>query len=40
MKLKISNRSDAFFELFSAGAENLRIASELLYDLVSDFTDV
>src|SRR3954466_7118110 len=40
MKLKISNRSDAFFELFSSGAENLRIASELLYDLVSDFTDV
>jgi predicted phosphate transport protein (TIGR00153 family) len=40
VKLKISNRSDAFFELFSAGAENLRIASELLYDLVSDFRDV
>jgi predicted phosphate transport protein (TIGR00153 family) len=40
VKLKISNRSDAFFELFSAGAENLRIASELLYDLVSDFWDV
>jgi len=40
MKLKISNRSDAFFGLFSAGAENMRIAAELLYDLVSDFTDV
>jgi predicted phosphate transport protein (TIGR00153 family) len=40
MKLKISNRADAFFALFSAGAENLRISAELLYDLVSDFTDV
>src|SRR3954468_3580 len=40
MKLKISNRSDAFFGLFSAGAENMRIAAELLYDLMSDFTDV
>jgi predicted phosphate transport protein (TIGR00153 family) len=40
MKLKISNRSDAFFGLFAAGAENMRIAAELLYDLVSHFTDV
>jgi hypothetical protein len=40
MKLKISNRSDAFFGLFSAGAENMRVSAELLYDLVSDFTDV
>ena len=40
MKLKISNRSDVFFDLFSAGAENLRIAVGLLQDLVSDFTDV
>jgi uncharacterized protein len=40
MKLKISNRSDAFFGLFSASAENMRIAAELLSDLVSDFTDV
>jgi predicted phosphate transport protein (TIGR00153 family) len=40
MKLKISNRSDAFFGLFSSGAENMRIAAELLLDLVSDFTDV
>ena len=38
MKLKISNRAaDAFFELFSAGAENLLISAELFYDLVSDF---
>jgi uncharacterized protein len=40
MKLKISNRADVFFELFSASAENLRVAAELLYDMVSDFTDV
>lgn len=40
MKLKISNRSDVFFELFSSSAENVRIAAELLLDLVSDFTDV
>jgi predicted phosphate transport protein (TIGR00153 family) len=40
MKLKISNRSDAFFELFSEAAENVRAASELLLDLVEDFTDV
>jgi uncharacterized protein len=40
MKLKISNRSDVFFGLFSAAAENLRIAAELLLDLVSDYTDI
>jgi uncharacterized protein len=40
MKLKISNRSDTFFVLFSSAAENLRAAAELLLDLVSDFTDV
>jgi hypothetical protein len=26
MKLKISNRSDVFFDLFSAAAENMRVA--------------
>jgi predicted phosphate transport protein (TIGR00153 family) len=40
MKLKISNRTDVFFELFSAGAENVRIGAELLLDMVSDFRDV
>lgn len=40
MKLKISNRADVFFGLFSASAENMRIAAELLLDLVTDFTDV
>jgi predicted phosphate transport protein (TIGR00153 family) len=40
MKLKISNRSEAFFGLFSASAENMRVAVELLQDLVSDYTQV
>ncbi len=40
MKLKISNRPDAFFGLFSESAENLRIAAELLQDLIGDFRDV
>ena len=40
MKLKISNRADLFFGLFSSSAENVRIAAELLLDLVSDFRDV
>ena len=40
MKLKISNRADLFFGLFSASAENMRIAAEQLLDLVSDFRDV
>jgi predicted phosphate transport protein (TIGR00153 family) len=40
MKLKISNRADAFFDLFSQAAENTRVAAELLLDLIVDFTDV
>ena len=40
MKLKISNRPDAFFGLFSESAENLRIAAELLQDLIGDYRDV
>jgi predicted phosphate transport protein (TIGR00153 family) len=40
MKLKISHRADAFFDLFSEAAENTRIAAELLLDLIEDFTDV
>jgi len=40
VKLKISNRADLFFGLFSSSAENVRIAAELLLDLVSDFRDV
>jgi predicted phosphate transport protein (TIGR00153 family) len=40
MKLKISNRSDVFFGLFSSAAENVTVAAEILLDLVSDFQDV
>jgi uncharacterized protein len=40
MKLKISQRGEAFFELFSSSANNLREAVRLLQDLVEDFTDV
>jgi len=40
MKLKISNRPDAFFELFDESAENLRNAAELLQDLIGDYRDV
>jgi len=40
MKLKISNRPDAFFAMFSASAENMRVSVELLQDLVGDFHDV
>jgi predicted phosphate transport protein (TIGR00153 family) len=40
MKLKISNRADEFFGLFTAAAENVTVAAEILLDLVSDFDDV
>jgi uncharacterized protein len=40
VKLKISNRAEAFFELFIESAENLRTAAELLQDLIVDFRDV
>jgi predicted phosphate transport protein (TIGR00153 family) len=40
MKLKISNRSDLFFDLFTAAAENVTVAAEILLDLVSNFEDV
>ena len=40
MKLKISNRSEAFFELFVASAHNIRVASEQLKDMVGDFRDL
>jgi len=40
MKLKISQRPEAFFELFSRSAVNLREAAELLQDLVDDYVDV
>jgi uncharacterized protein len=40
VKLKISNRSGAFFDLFVESAENLRAAAIELRDLVEDFRDV
>jgi uncharacterized protein len=40
MKLKISQRGEAFFDLFSSSADNLREGVRLLQDLVEDFTDV
>jgi predicted phosphate transport protein (TIGR00153 family) len=40
MKLKISQRSEEFFELFVESAKNLRAATELLKDLIDHYTDV
>jgi predicted phosphate transport protein (TIGR00153 family) len=40
MRLKISQRTDAFFELFSKSAVNIREAVVLLRDLVEDYRDV
>ena len=40
MKLKISNRAEAFFDLFVESAENLRTTTELLRDLIEDYVDV
>lgn len=40
MKLKISQRSEAFFELFARAAENLRETAELLGDLIEVYEDI
>jgi len=40
MKLKISHRPEAFFDLFTESAENLRTGAELLQDLIGDYRDV
>jgi hypothetical protein len=40
LKLKISQRSEAFFDLFDQSASNLRETSELLRDLVENYDDV
>jgi predicted phosphate transport protein (TIGR00153 family) len=40
MRLRISNRADAFFGVFADSAANVCAAAELLLDLVSDFRDV
>jgi len=40
VKLKISQRSEAFFELFARSAENLRETAELLGDLIRSYEDL
>jgi hypothetical protein len=40
MKLKISQRAEAFFDQFSQSARNIRETSELLQDLIEDYQDV
>jgi uncharacterized protein len=40
MKLKVSQRSEAFFDLFNRSASNLSETSEMLRDLVADYEDV
>jgi uncharacterized protein len=40
VKLKISNRADAFFDLFIDSGRNLRETAELLRDLVEDYREI
>lgn len=40
MKLKVSQRPEAFFELFVDAARNLRETAEMLQDLIEDYRDV
>src|ERR671937_2401745 len=40
MKLKISQRAEEFFDLFVDSAGNLRVAVDLLKDLIDDYRDV
>jgi predicted phosphate transport protein (TIGR00153 family) len=40
VKLKVSQRSEVFFELFDRSAANVRETSEMLRDLVEDYEDV
>ena len=40
MKLKVSQRSEAFFELFARAAENLRETAESLGELVASYDDL
>lgn len=40
MKLKISQRAEEFFDLFVESAANLRVAADLLKDLIEDYRDV
>lgn len=40
MRLKISQRAEEFFDLFVDSAGNLRVAVDLLKDLIDDYRDV
>src|SRR5919205_2577478 len=40
MRLKISQRAEEFFDLFVDSAANLRVAADLLRDLIEDYRDV
>ena len=40
MKLKVSQRSGEFFDLFAESAHNLKLGTEQLLDLVVDYTSV
>jgi predicted phosphate transport protein (TIGR00153 family) len=40
VKLKVSQRSGEFFELFVESARNLRLGAEQLRDLVGDYTNI
>jgi uncharacterized protein len=40
MRLKVSQKSEVFFELFDRSASNLRETSEMLRDLIADYEDV
>jgi predicted phosphate transport protein (TIGR00153 family) len=40
MKLKVSQRSEVFFELFQTSADNMLSSARILQDMVEDYTDV
>ena len=40
MALRFLPREEAFFEMFERTAENIRQSSQLLADLLEDYTDV
>ena len=40
MKLKVSNRAEAFFELFQVSADNVKAAAKTLKELTENYTDV
>lgn len=40
MRLRVSERTGAFFDLFIESAENVKASAEILLDLVNDYRDV